>query len=63
MKVVFERESGMDMLTLTYYPGMVELTLVDGWHDIDNSFNVSLADWRAMNVAVERTHNGGQDVV
>lgn len=60
---VFERKSGKDLLIVAYYPGMVEINILDGWHDFDNSFNVSLADWRAMNVAVEAAHNGGQDVV
>ena len=58
MTKVFERESGMDMLTLSYYPGMVELALEDEWRDVGISFNVSLADWRAMNKAVEAAHNG-----
>jgi hypothetical protein len=63
MKVVFERKSGFDTLTLTYYPGMVSIDMLDDWHELVGQFNVSMADWRTMNVAVETAHNGGQDVV
>ena len=56
--IVFERESGMDKLVVSYYPGMVELVVMDVWHDVSTTFNVSMADWRAMNVAIENKHGG-----
>lgn len=56
---VFERDSGDDRLVVSYYPGMVSIDMLDDWHDLLKTFNVSMADWRAMNVAVEACHNGG----
>lgn len=55
---VFERGSGMNILEISYYPGMVEIIINNGWHDSSNTFNISLTEWRAMNKAVEAQHNG-----
>jgi hypothetical protein len=56
--IVFERESGMDKFVVSYYPGMVELVVMDVWHDVSTTFNVSMKDWRAMNTSIEAAHNG-----
>lgn len=57
MKVYFQ-ESGYNSLNVTYYPGMAELLVLDGWNDVEASFNISIKDWRALNVAIEACHNG-----
>lgn len=58
---VFVKESGSDVLTVTYYPGMAEILVLDGWNDQEAAFNISIKDWRAMNVAVEAVHGGHHD--
>jgi len=54
----YRKKSGNDDLAVDYYPGMVSLLLTDGWNDSTYSFNMHIADWRAMNVAIEKCHNG-----
>lgn len=58
MKKVYWQENGYHMLNVTYYPGMVELQVIDNFKDNDIIFNVSVAQWRAMNKAVESAHGG-----
>ena len=56
---VFVRRDGQAELKLSYYPGMVEILIIDHWNDTESYVNVNMADWRAMNVAIEKAHNGG----
>ena len=54
----YKKESCGDYLMVEYFPGMATVTVLDHWHDQAASFNISIKDWRAMNVAVEAAHNG-----
>ncbi len=55
----YEKNSGSyDKIEVSYYPGMVEILMTDNWNDLETHFNMSMSDWRALNVAVEAAHNG-----
>lgn len=55
---VFEKHDGYMTLNATYYPGMVELLIIDNWLEVSCSLNMSMTQWRAMNAAVDSAHNG-----
>lgn len=42
-----------ETLTIDSYKGVVELALTDTWHDSENNFLLSYAEWDELVMAVE----------